>query len=133
MRIIYYTYPAFFDASLCMIRSLSKKVELYVILEVTPESRQGTILDLTSVPLVPGITPADPLLAPLLPEKIREYWKDVGGFYIATFNHPKSIQPETIRHGKIITDFMRAWRPDIILFDESDFSNSIQCNSAWCV
>jgi glycosyltransferase involved in cell wall biosynthesis len=127
MRVIYYTYPAFFDVSLCFIRSLSKRVELYVILEVTPESRKGTILDLTDVSLSPGVTPANLLLGPLFPDSVRAYWENVSGFYIAYFESPKSIHPDTFRDGKAITGLMHQIEPDLIYFD--DISLRISMNS----
>lgn len=118
MRVIYYTNTAFFDAAISLMRSLSEKIDLFVVLEVSPESRTGTILDLTRTQLKPGINPAESILSSLLPVGVAEYWRKVKGIYIAGFDYPKSLHPDTICQGKTIADFIHTLNPDIIFFDD---------------
>ncbi len=97
MRVLYYTYPALLDASLCLMRSLSELVDLHVVLEVAPESRRGVLFDLTSAELGSGRVPADEILAPRVPAGVRSYWKDAGSLCLSVFNANNSFHPSTVR------------------------------------
>lgn len=46
MKVVYITYPCFFDYSIEIINSLKKKVNLYVFVIITPYSLKSTIINL---------------------------------------------------------------------------------------
>lgn len=46
IKVVYYTTPFFWDMDLSFMRSMKEKVDLYVILEVAPFSKQATALNL---------------------------------------------------------------------------------------
>jgi glycosyltransferase involved in cell wall biosynthesis len=118
MRIIYYTYPYFFDASLCFIRSMSKKVDMHVIMEVTPENRKGPLFDLTSTSLDAGIADANTVLHEMLPVGAERYWSDLRGFHLNVYDSRHIIHPSTFIQGKKLGQLIYEIGPDILLFDD---------------
>jgi glycosyltransferase involved in cell wall biosynthesis len=117
MKIVYYTYPAFLDTALGLFRSLGRDVELHVLLEIAPESKKGTVLDLTTIPLGPGIHPAAPILDMLFPRSASMYWKNLKTFHFVVFNNPRSLHPDTFTQGHAIANFIQRIQPDVIFFD----------------
>jgi glycosyltransferase involved in cell wall biosynthesis len=88
-------------------------------MEVAPESRKGTLFDLTHISLKPGIIPAGLILASLLPENIAEYWKNAKSFHLVLFDNPQSINPKTLLRGKQVADLVKNIQPDIIYFEDT--------------
>jgi glycosyltransferase involved in cell wall biosynthesis len=97
---------------------MSSKVDLHVIMEVTPENRRSVLFDLTSLPLKAGITPAEPILSSQFPQEARNYWKDLASFHLAVFNNPKSVHLDTMFKGYAISRFIRKLRTNVILFED---------------
>lgn len=131
MKIVYFTQQAFFDEQLCFIRTMSKVVAMYVIMQIAPESRRGPIFDLTNLPLEAGITDARSVLRGMLPIEAEKYWSKVEGFYLSVYDNPKSIHLDTINQGRKIGRLIREIQPDLIFFDNIDMRIALGSPFFW--
>ena len=129
MKVVYYTYPAFFDASICLIQALSKKVDLHVILEISPDSYTSPLFDLKNIPLIAGIIAAGPILRSILPEKAHPFFENLEGFYLSVSYQKRSIHYETIWQGMRVSRLVDKIKPDLVYFE--DISLRMALNSFW--
>jgi glycosyltransferase involved in cell wall biosynthesis len=118
MKVIYITYPYYFDASIGLIQEISRNVELHVILEVSPESQISTLLDLSGAPLQPGIMPADPILANLLPKEVGKFWHHAASFDLFVHTQKRSIHPQTLVAGRRLSEYIKSKQPDLIFWED---------------
>lgn len=118
MRVVYYTRPAYLDATLPFVRAVSHLVELHLVLELSPEAWQSSLFDLTPRELPSGIVPADPILKGCLPAGVRRYWGDAASFNLVVHNCSRSIHPRTWRVSRKAVQFIRGLKPDLLHLDD---------------
>lgn len=124
MRIVYYIYPSYLDASLGFIQAMSEKIDLHVILEVAPESRKSTIIDISNVSLPSGVQPAESFLERMFPANVLSYWKRVKSTHMVVYNQARSTHPETLFRGWQVAQLIHQIKPDLIHFDDISFRAS---------
>ena len=75
MDVVYYTHPALFEPALCLVQALSRHVRIHLLLEISAGAWQSAMFDARMDDLPSGIVPADPVLAPMFPAGVREFWQ----------------------------------------------------------
>lgn len=117
MRVLYYTFPHLLDPALEFVRELSWRVELFVLLEMTPQP-WSALFSTPPVPRQTGIVPAAPILADYLPRALARYWADVAGFHLVAYQSRRSIHPASLLVNRKAAQYIKRLRPDIVHFDD---------------
>ena len=116
--IVYYTRPSFLDTSLPLIRELSHRVELHVLLELSPQNWQSSLFDVTLKKLPSGIVSAEPLLSECFPPGVRLHWENAASFNLVVYNWHRGIaHPATWWVNHKTARFVRALKPALIHFE----------------
>ncbi len=110
MKVLYISTPPFFDMDLSLIKHLSKKCDVYYLLELAPHSLKSTALNIEKQP-----TDCSVLTASLYPELERHYQfipKDK--FLIINRTKRKSYAWSNVLMQKKIKNFIEHINPDMI-------------------
>jgi len=118
MKVVFYTHTSYFDAALCFVREMSRRVELHVLLEVAPEAWQRGFFELEPRGLPAGLVPADPILREGYPPGVRAYWKDAASFNLVVHTCRRSIHPAAWAVSRRAARFIRNVKPDLLHLDD---------------
>ena len=122
MRIVYYTHSAFFELALSLVRALSRHAQVDVLLEVSPGAWQSAGFDVPAQALPAGIIPADPVLAPLFPSGVRDYWRAASSFQLVVHGTKGSFTPASFRLGRAVLRAVADLSADVLHVDDVDVS-----------
>jgi len=81
MRVVYYSHTAFFESALSLVRELSRRAEVHLLIELAPTAWRTAFFDLPYRRLSPGLAEADTVLGAALPASVRDYWRDAASFH----------------------------------------------------
>ncbi len=127
MRVVYYTFPSFLDASLPFIRELSRMLELHVLLQISPEARRSNLFDLGSRELSAGIKAAEPILLSCFPAGVEAYWRHTASFNLVVYDCTKSLHPATWKVSYHAVGFIQELQPDLVHI------NDVSLRLAWAM
>lgn len=113
IRVLYLTQPSLLDVSLSYIKAISPRVDLDVIMQITRNSWRSSIFEKHPVELLPELSPADPIMNEF-PPHLRESWKAVRSFKLASFPGSSGINPGSIRTALSVLQFAADHEPDVI-------------------
>jgi glycosyltransferase involved in cell wall biosynthesis len=131
VRVVFYTHPAFFEPALQLTRELSQRVELHVLLEVSPWSWQLAGFDVPKLGLRPGLVPADHALGQYLPPPAREILSAAAGAHLVVHQQRRSLTLTTWRITQEVLGFLRKLRPDVVHVDDADESLRLAIGLPW--
>lgn len=117
MKVVLYTQTHFLDAVLETIQSLKYKFELFVLIEVSPESMQSTVVNLSSLQAFQTIETCDKLLGQGYWDKISPYFKGVNEVKFIVHHSPKSLSLESFKSASVVGKYIKKIVPDIVYFD----------------
>ena len=122
MRVVYYSHTAFFESALSLVRELSLRAEVHLLIELAPTAWRTAFFDLPYRRLSPGLAEADAILGAALPASVRDYWRDAASFHFVVHDRRQSLHPGSWRTGRRALAFAAARRPDIFHVDDIDVS-----------
>jgi glycosyltransferase involved in cell wall biosynthesis len=121
MDIAYYTHPALLEPALCLVKALSRKARVHLLLEISQGAWQSAMFDLDARELPPGILPAHPILAPALPAGARAFWQHAASFHLVVHPARRSVSLSSWRISREALRFVAA-RADVLHVDDVDVS-----------
>lgn len=122
MRVVYYTHSAFFEPALCLVRELSRRVDLDLLLEISPHAWQTAAFDVGFRQLPAGIVPAGDFLATVFPPAVRAYWESAAGVHLVSHRSHQSLTPASWTLSRRVLRFARERRADVLHVDDVDVS-----------
>lgn len=122
VRVVYYTHPAFFEPALCLVRELSRRADVDLLLELAPEAWQTAGFDVRHRELPAGIVPGDDVLKDAFPEGIRRYWQSAASFNLVVHRSRRSLHPDSWRISCRVLKFTANRGADILHVDDVDVS-----------
>lgn len=122
MRIVYYTHPAFFEPALCLVRELSRHVEIHLLLELSPGAWQSAGFDLSSRPLPTGLIPADDVLKDAVPSGVRAYWQSAASFHLVVHPSRRSLHVSSWNVSRRVLRFTAECGADVLHVEDVDVS-----------
>jgi glycosyltransferase involved in cell wall biosynthesis len=122
VRIVYYSHPAFFEPTLCLVRELSRQIDVHLLLEISPAAWQTATFDLRDRLLPAGIIPADDVLRDALPSGVREYWRSAASFHLVVHPSARSLHPSSWRTSRKVLRFTDHVGADVLHIDDVDVS-----------
>ena len=122
MRVVYYTHPAFFEPALCLVRALSRKADVHLVLELSPSAWQTAAFDVSRRSLPPGLQPGDDILKDAFPAGVRDYWRSAASFHVAVHPISKSLHPRSWQISREVVGFATRAGVDVLHLDDVDVS-----------
>jgi glycosyltransferase involved in cell wall biosynthesis len=119
MRVVLYTHPAYLESALGFIRALSTRVELHVLLEVSPATWRQAAFDVEPKAMSAGLAPAVPLLRRHFPPCLETYWAQVASFHFVVHTGRRFYAPASLRVGAQALAYIRRLGPDVVHFDSA--------------
>lgn len=117
MVVTYYTQPYYLDAALETIKAIKKDVKLYVIIELTHDSKISTILNIPSINTFHPIEKFYDVIEPDLKKYFELYFDGVAGVFFITFSNKKAFSYNTLINNFILYKFLKSLNTKIIHFD----------------
>ncbi len=116
IRLVYYTVPSFLVTALPLVRALSRRVALHVIMEIAPESWNSGLFDVAPRALPSGIVAADPVLRDCFPPGVRSYWENCASFDLVVHN-TKTFRPATWGVSRQVMRHIKGIQPHLLHMD----------------
>jgi glycosyltransferase involved in cell wall biosynthesis len=122
VRILYYTHPALFEPALCLVRELSSRADVHLVLEMSGGAWQIAGFDATERVLPAGLVPGDEVLRDRFPGGVRSYWQSAATFHLAVHPARQSLHPASWAIGRRVLRFARESGADVLHIDDVDVS-----------
>ena len=122
MRVLYYSHPAFLEPALCLVKELSRRAEVHLVIELSPGAWQTAGFDLRDRPLPPGLQPGDDILKDAFPPGVRAYWQSAASFHVVVHPSRKSIHPQSWKISRDVIRFAQRIGVDVLHIDDVDVS-----------
>ena len=129
MRVVYYTYPHFFELAVMLSRAISLRADFHLLLELSPSSWERAMFDMTRVALCAGVQPASSTIGHHFAPQISEYWRNVSSFNLVVHTSQKSIHPASWWTSRLAMRFIRDLKPDLLHLDDPDMSVRLALNN----
>jgi glycosyltransferase involved in cell wall biosynthesis len=122
VRVVYYTHPAFFEPALCLVRELSRRIEVHLLLEISPGAWQIAAFDVRQQRLPRGLLPADEILRDAFPGGVRDYWRSAASFHLVVHSSARSLHPSSWLTSRQAWRYAAARRANVLHIDDVDVS-----------
>ena len=116
--VLFITRICFLDAALEYIKEVKNYVDLSVIIEIDPNSRNKNICDIDQLPDQITFIDAEKLLTPLEYENFKPYIKGCSSFEFLVHQKNKSLSILNIKKSYLLYKKMRKELPNFIHFDD---------------
>ncbi|MBS1741497.1 MAG: glycosyltransferase family 4 protein [Bacteroidetes bacterium] len=116
--VIYYTSTHYLDVILETIQSIKNDVELHVLIEITPSSKNTTIIDVDTLDGMNFIeTPEKLLGADKWNNQLKKYFNGVASVHFVVHTHKRALSFESMRKAYSLGRFLKKYKADIVHFD----------------
>lgn len=122
MDLVYYTHPAFFEPALSLVKALSARARVHLLMEMSPGAWQSAAFDLARRPLPPGLVPGDQVLAGAFPAGVRDYWRSAASFHLVVHPSRRSLHPSAWNLSRRVLRFAEERGADVLHVDDVDVS-----------
>lgn len=122
MRIVYYTHPALFEPALSLVRELGRRVELHLLLEITPTAWNIAGFDVDPRALPSGLVAADDVLRAAFPAGVRAYWQAARTFHLVVHSTRRSLHARSWAISRQAVRFAAGVGADVFHIDDVDVS-----------
>jgi glycosyltransferase involved in cell wall biosynthesis len=122
VRVLYYTHPAFLEPALCLVRELSRRVEVHLVMELSPAAWQTAGFDVSTRPLSAGLHPGDDVLRDAFPAGVRAYWQSAASFHVVVHPQRRSLHPRSWQISRDVLRFAARAGVDVLHVDDVDVS-----------
>jgi glycosyltransferase involved in cell wall biosynthesis len=122
MRVLYYTHPAFLEPALCLVRELSRRVDVHLVMELSPGAWQTAGFDLSTRPLPAGLHSGDEVLRDAFPPGVRAYWQSAASFHVSVHTSRRSLHPRSWQISREVLYFAARADVDVLHVDDVDVS-----------
>jgi len=119
MRAVFYTHTAYFESAMSIVRALSARLELHVLMEVSPRAWQLAGFDVQRTHYSSSIVAADRLLKPRMPDEVRTFWREAASFNIVLHDARRFYAPGSLRVSLSVLRMIRDLAPDVVHFDST--------------
>ncbi len=122
MDVVYYTHPALFEPALSLVQALSRHVRVHLLLEISAGAWQSAMFDARMHALPSGIVRADPILAPMFPAGVREFWQSATSFHLVSHPSRRSFSFSSWRISRDVLRLVGDLHADVLHLDDVDVS-----------
>lgn len=115
--VLYYTHTYFLDATLETIQSIKNDVELHLLIEIAPESKNSTIINIDNLNGLNRIESAEKVLGYVKWLQLSTYFDNVASVQFVVHKHPKSFSLNSFKVAWTVGKWIKKLNPNIIHFD----------------
>ena len=117
MVVVYYTQTYFLDGVLETIQSLKKVSELHLLIEISPESKKSTIIDVPSLQQFATIEHWTSVLDKEMCGRLSPYLEGIKSIHFVVHKSPHALSPSSLFVSAKVIQFVNRINPKIIHFD----------------
>ena len=115
--VVYYTHTYFLDATLETIQSIKDNVELHILIELAPESKHSTIINIDCIEHFNTIEPAEKVLGYVKWLQLKSYFDGVASVNFLIHKNKQGFSTDSFKVAWIAGKWIKNLNPDIIHFD----------------
>jgi len=116
-KVIYYVQPYYLDCCIENIKDLVDMVELHLIIEVSPDSRNATILQFNDLKAYKKIEDLENVIEDKIFKRLSTYIKGCHSVKLMIFKSKRSFDPRNLIIGLELVNYIIKKNIDIIHFD----------------
>jgi glycosyltransferase involved in cell wall biosynthesis len=116
-KVLYYVQPYYLDCCIETIKELTDLVDLHLFIEVSPDSRNATILQFKDLETYQNIEDLENIIEENTFKRLSTYIKGCHSVKLMTFKESKSFDPRNLINGIRLTNYILKNKIDIIHFD----------------
>lgn len=117
MVAVYYTQTYYLDAALETIQSLKKIAKVHLLIEIAPESKKSTIIDVESLDGLDVIESFKAVLGEEKYSRFLPYLNGVASVHFVVHATKKSFSPIVFFNARKVINFINNLSPDALHFD----------------
>ena len=117
MTVVYYMQVAFLDNCIEMVKALKKHVNLHVLIELTPQGKNLTILEIKDFPEGKTLVHPQELLTEKSYKDFQNYFDGVASVHFVIHPHRTGFSYSTLQVSFTAWKYIKKFRPDIMHFE----------------
>ncbi|MBS1756744.1 MAG: glycosyltransferase family 4 protein [Bacteroidetes bacterium] len=117
MTVVYYTSTSYLDVIVETIQSIKNSVNLHVVIEIAPSSKNSTIINVNELESKEMIETPENLLGKEKWEELKPYFKDVASVEFVVQKNKRAFSFETIKTAYKLGKYLKKYKADILHFD----------------
>ena len=118
LKVVFYTRPSYLDSAFPLVSALCERAEVHLIVEVSPEGREGGVFPLPTTQLPGGLLPVDALPG-WLPPAVQDRLQTLASFHLAVYTAQRAFYPGNVLTCWQVARYIRSLRPHILHLDEA--------------
>jgi glycosyltransferase involved in cell wall biosynthesis len=115
--VFYYTSTYFLDTSLEVINVLKDQVNLHVLIEITPSSKNANIINVDALPAHKYLVTPEEILSHKDRQYFADYFKGVKTVHFVVHHHSTGLSLSTLRVVNEVWKYIRSFKPSVIHFE----------------
>lgn len=115
--VVYYTSTSFMDVILETIQCIKHEVNLHVVIEISPQNRQSTIIHVDSLEGLNAVETPERVLGPEQWSRFKPYFEGVASVQFVVHRHPRSLSMASIKTAWKLSRYLKKFKADIFHFD----------------
>jgi glycosyltransferase involved in cell wall biosynthesis len=108
---------AFMDATIELVNVLKKQVQLHVLIELTPQGRNTSVIEVDHLPEDKTLVKPEEILSERSYQNLRSYFEGVASVYFVIHPHKTGLSYSTLQASFRVWKYIRQFKPDIIHFE----------------
>ena len=117
MIVLYYTQTYFLDGALETLQSLKQISELHLLIEISPESKKSTVIDVPSLEGFNTIEKFKNVVSQQVWEKFASYFEGIVSVHFVVHKSNHAFSPLSFYVSRLVKKYINQLNPDIIHFD----------------
>jgi glycosyltransferase involved in cell wall biosynthesis len=117
MTVVYYMQVAFMDATIELVNVLKKQVQLHVLIELTPQGRNTSVIEVDHLPEDKTLVKPEEVLSERSYQNLKSYFEGVASVYFVIHPHKTGLSYSTLQASFRVWKYIRQFKPDIIHFE----------------
>jgi glycosyltransferase involved in cell wall biosynthesis len=117
MVVLYYTKVSFTDLALEIVNALKKEVQLHLVIELSPESKSGTIVSTLDLDDKPVLCKPEEILTKECFSQLKKYFDGCASVMFYVQKNKKTFTPDNYLYGRKLAKYIDGLKPDLLHFD----------------
>lgn len=117
MVVVYYTHTYYLDAALETFQSIKNEVELHIVIELSPESKKSTIIDIDDLDGLNHIESCEKVLGKEKWQELEKYFEGVASVSFVVHKFKRSFSFAALKVARILGKHLKKLKADVIHFD----------------
>ncbi len=117
ISVVYYTHTYFLDATIETLKSFKDKVDIHLLIELAPESKNSTILDIDSLDGFAAIERVENVLDNKMFNLLKNYFSQLASVHFVIHTSKGGFSFSSFTIASKVGKWINTLNPDIIHFD----------------